>query len=111
MFTLHLLLAAPQSGDGGGGLLMTLLPLILIFAVFWFFIIRPQKQREQEREDMISALNKGDKVVTAGGIHGEVKQIDDDSVLLKVDNSTKLRVQKSAISSGPQMDEAKEKAE
>lgn len=107
---LHLLLAAPQSGDSGG-LLMTLLPLILIFAVFWFFIIRPQKQREQEREDMISALNKGDKVVTAGGIHGEVKQIDDDSVLLKVDNSTKLRVQKSAISSGPQMDEAKEKAE
>jgi preprotein translocase subunit YajC len=110
MFMLHLLLAAPQSGDSGG-LLMTLLPLILIFAVFWFFIIRPQKQREQEREDMISALNKGDKVVTAGGIHGEVKQIDDDSVLLKVDNSTKLRVQKSAISSGPQMDEAKEKAE
>ncbi|NBB99384.1 MAG: preprotein translocase subunit YajC [Bacteroidetes bacterium] len=107
---LHLLLAAPQSGDGGG-LLMTLLPLILIFAVFWFFIIRPQKKREQEREDMISALNKGDKVVTAGGIHGEVTQIDDDSLLLKVDNNTKLRVQKSAISSGPQVDEAKEKAE
>jgi len=110
MFMLHLLLAAPQSGDGGG-LLMTLLPLILIFAVFWFFIIRPQKKREQEREDMISALNKGDKVVTAGGIHGEVTQIDDDSPLLKVDNNTKLRVQKSAISSGPQVDEAKEKAE
>ena len=89
---------------------MTLLPLILIFAVFWFFIIRPQKKREQQREDMISALNKGDKVVTAGGIHGEVTQIDD-SLLLKVDNNTKLRVQKSAISSGPQVDEAKEKAE
>jgi len=106
---LHLLMAAPQSADGGGGLLFTLLPLVLIFAVFWFFIIRPQKQREQEREDMISALNKGDKVVTAGGIHGEVTQIDDDSLLLKVDNNTKLRVQKSAIADGPQR-EKKEKA-
>ena len=91
-----LLLAAPQEGDGGG-LLFTLVPLLLIFAVFWFFIIRPQKKRESERKEMIEALNKGDKVVSAGGIHGTVTQIDDESVLVQVDNNTKLRFEKSAI--------------
>ncbi len=110
MLLYQFLLAAPQQADGGGGLLFTLLPLILIFAVFYFFIIRPQRKREQERQDMIEALVKNDKIVTAGGIHGEVTQIDDDSVLVKVDGNTKLRIQKSAIGEVLNKDKEKQKA-
>lgn len=91
------LLAAPQAADGGSSLLFTLLPLVLIFAVFYFFIIRPQKKREDERKKMIEAVQKGDKIVTAGGIHGTVTQVDEDSVLATVDTNTKLRIDKNAI--------------
>jgi preprotein translocase subunit YajC len=75
------------------------LPLILIFIVFYFFIIRPQKKKEDERKKMIEAVAKGDRVITIGGVHGSVTQVDDTSVLVQVDSNTKLRVEKSALSS------------
>lgn len=86
-------------GDAeGGGLVAFLLPLLLIFAVFYFFIMRPQKKRQQEHEEMVESLEKGDQIVTIGGIHGTIKRIDDDSVLAQVDsNGVKLRIDKQAI--------------
>lgn len=75
------------------------LPLVLIFVVFYFFIIRPQKKKEDQRKSMIEAVKKNDRVITIGGVHGTVTQVDDTSVLLQVDNNTKLRVEKSALSS------------
>ncbi len=78
-------------------MLVTLLPLLLIFVVFYFFIIRPQKKRETERKAMISAVKKGDKIVTVGGVHGKVLQVDDASVLAEVDTNVKLRIDKNAI--------------
>ena len=87
-----------MSGEGGGGLVSFLLPLVVIFAIFYFLIMRPQKKRQQEHESMVEALKKGDKIVTIGGIHGTVTQVDDDSVLAQVDaGSTKLRFDKNAI--------------
>ncbi len=91
------LLLAPQEAPGGGGLLFTLMPLLLIFLVFYFFIIRPQKKREDERKRMIEAVRKGDRIVTAGGIHGRVLQVDEASVLAEVDTNVKLRIEKSAL--------------
>lgn len=91
---------APAGGDQGNPLAM-FLPLILIFIVFYFFIIRPQKKKEDDRRKMIEAVKKGDKVVTIGGIHGTVTQVDDASLLVQVDNNTKLRVEKSAVANVP----------
>ncbi len=73
----------------------------LIFVVFYFFIIRPQRKREADRKQMISAVRKGDKIITAGGVHATVTKVEDTSVLAQVDDNTKLRFEKSAITSVP----------
>ncbi|MCH7638908.1 MAG: preprotein translocase subunit YajC [Bacteroidetes bacterium] len=73
----------------------------LIFVVFYFFIIRPQRKREADRKRMISAVRKGDKIITAGGVHATVTKVEDTSVLAQVDDNTKLRFEKSAITSVP----------
>jgi preprotein translocase subunit YajC len=83
----------------GGGLLALFLPFLLVFIVFYFFIIRPQRKREDQRKAMISAVQKGDRIVTIGGIHGTVTKVDDDSVLAEVDGQVKLRFDKNAIAS------------
>jgi len=71
--------------------------LLLIFVVMYFFMIKPQRKQQKELEDFRSSLKKGDKVITAGGIYGTVDEIKDDSVLLKIDGETKMRVAKGAI--------------
>jgi len=91
------LLGAP-AGEQSNPLAM-FLPLILIFVVFYFFIIRPQKKKEDQRKSMVEAVKKNDRVITIGGIHGTVTQVDDTSVLVQVDNNTKLRFEKSSLSS------------
>lgn len=91
-FQLLLLMGSPE---GGGW--MNLIFLGLIFAVFYFFIIRPQSQRQKEIEEMVSNLEKGDKIVTTGGIIAQVTTVDDDSVLAEIDKNVKVRFRKSAI--------------
>ncbi len=93
-----LLLIVPQEAQSPS-LLVTIVPLLLIFLVFYFFIIRPQKKRENERKRMIEAVRKGDKIVTAGGIHGTVTQVSDTWVIAQVDSNVKLRIEKSGLAS------------
>ncbi len=71
--------------------------LILIFVIMWFFMIRPQRKQQKELEKFRNALKKGDKVVTIGGIYGEVSEIKDRTVIIKVDGETKLRVDKNSL--------------
>jgi len=92
------ILQESSSSPGFGGLGM-FLPLLLIFLVFYLFIIRPQQKREKKRKAMIEAVKRGDKVVTAGGIHAKVHQVDESSVLLDVDGGVKLRVEKNSLAS------------
>ncbi len=92
------LFAAPQEVATGNPLI-TFLPLLLVFIVFWFFIIRPQRKRDAERKNMISAVKKGDKILTIGGVHATVSQVEDTSVLAQIDTNTKVRLEKSAIAS------------
>jgi preprotein translocase subunit YajC len=90
----------PPQGDGqggGGGMLGLLLPLVLIFVVFYFFIIRPQQKRQKERQNLLSALRKGDKVIAAGGLHGTVVGIDDKTVLLQVADNVKIKCERSSV--------------
>ena len=76
---------------------MNLVFLGLIFAVFYFFIIRPQSKRQKEIQEKVSNLEKGDKIVTTGGIIAQVTTIDEDSVLAEIDSGVKVRFQKNAI--------------
>lgn len=63
-----------------------------------FFMIRPQSKKAKEQKTFLDGLKKGDKVVTIGGIHGKVLKVADDSFLIEVDASTKLKIEKSAVS-------------
>lgn len=88
--------AAPAASSAAGSASMWIM-LILIFVVMWFFMIRPQRKQQKALEEMRRSLKKGDKVVTAGGIYGVVADLDERTVLMKVDGEVKLRVDKSSI--------------
>ena len=91
-----LLQAAPAAGQGGSSWSF-LLMLALMFVVMYLFMIRPQRQQQKKLEEMRNALKKGDKVITAGGIYGTIADVDDRTVLVKVDGEVKIRVDKSSI--------------
>ncbi|SRR6056297_1442141 len=75
----------------------TILPWVLIFGVFWFFLIRPQKKKQKEHEDMINKLQVGDKVITIGGIKGKVIKIKEDNLRIRVSSNVDIDFVKSAI--------------
>jgi preprotein translocase subunit YajC len=79
----------PPAGDLG---LLNLLPILAIFLIFYLLLIRPQSRRQREREKMIKALEKGDSVVTTGGIHGKVTGVTDDVLTLEIAALTGERV-------------------
>lgn len=80
-----------------GSFLTSLLPLILIFAIFYFLLIRPQQKRQKQRNAMLQALKKGDKVITIGGIHGTIVDITEERITLKVSDTTKMVLERSAV--------------
>jgi preprotein translocase subunit YajC len=98
--SLPFLLAAPEGGAGssGGSMVTTFITFGLIIVVFYFLIIRPQRKRDKDTKAMISAVKKGDKVVTIGGIRGTVMSVKETVIVLKVDDNTKLEFNKSAVS-------------
>ncbi len=71
--------------------------LIGIFAIMYFFMIRPQRKQQKELQNFRAGLKKGDKVVTAGGIYGTIDQVEEKTVLIKVDGDVKLRVAKDSL--------------
>ncbi|MGM0421216.1 MAG: preprotein translocase subunit YajC [Bacillota bacterium] len=79
-------------------LVLSILPWLLIFGVFWFFLIRPQKKKQKEHQELLNKLQSGDKVVTAGGIKGEIKKIKDNVITLEVSPNAKLEILRSSIS-------------
>ncbi|MDQ0192730.1 preprotein translocase subunit YajC [Paenibacillus wynnii] len=87
--------AAAQSGSN----ILTLVgPFVLMFVVFYFLLIRPQQKKTKARNGMLKALKKGDKVVTIGGLHGNIMEISDDIVVLRVNDVTKLTFDRGSIS-------------
>ena len=95
------LLQAPaqQQGSGYSGLIM----IVLIFVVFWLFFIRPQNKKQKEEQKFREALQKGDDIVTIGGIHGKVVEVKETTVLVSVDSNVKIEIEKSAIVASPAM--------
>lgn len=89
--------AAAGSGAAQGGGLSFWIMIIAIFLVMWLFMIRPQRKQQKELEKFRDSLKKGDKVVTAGGIYGTIAEVQDLTVLLKVDGDVKIRVAKASL--------------
>lgn len=77
---------------------MTFLPLILIAVVFYFFMIRPQTKRMKDQKNFITNLKKGDKIVTVGGIHGKIAEINDDTFLMEIENGVKMKIDRISVS-------------
>lgn len=85
--------SAPQ---GGGGLSMILM-LVAMFAIFYFLMIRPQQKRQKKLNEFRNSLQRGDKVVTVGGIYGTVDEVDERYVFLNVSKDVKIKVDKSSV--------------
>ena len=89
--------AYAQSAGGGDPGFIGFLPIILMFVLLYFLMIRPQMKRAKEQKAMIEALQKGDEVVTAGGIVGKITKLSDQYVTVEVAPNTELVVQRSAV--------------
>lgn len=77
--------------------LQGLIPMVIIFALMYFMLIRPAQKQRKNTQTMQNSLAKGNKVVTIGGLQGEIEAIDDSSVLIKVEDGSKLRFERAAI--------------
>ena len=86
--------AAPAGGDAG---FMGLLPIVLMFVLLYFLMIRPQMKRAKEHKQMVEALQKGDEVLTAGGVVGRITVMGDAYVSLEIAPGIEVSVQRSAV--------------
>jgi preprotein translocase subunit YajC len=94
-----LAMATPPGGGAEGSMMSTLIMFGLIIAIFYFMILRPQQKRQKERQKMLEAVKKGDRVVTAGGLHGTVAGLDEKTILVQVADNVKLKFDRTAITS------------
>ena len=89
------------TGEDGGDFATSIYPMLIfivaLFGLMYFLMIRPQRRRQKEQQGLIDQLQKGDRVVTAGGIHGQIESLREDSVVLKVESGATMRIAKSSI--------------
>lgn len=97
MLSQFLLFMAPTGQDGGAGIVGNVVLFGSIILIFYFMIIRPQQKRAKERQQMVDSMKKGDKVVTAGGIHGTIVGIEDKTLLIQIADNVKVKVDRSSI--------------
>jgi len=84
------------AAPAGGGMTQ-FIPLILIFIVFYFLLIRPQQKKAKEQQDFLSNLKKGDKIMTGGGIHGQITGLTDSAVTLEIADNTRIKVHRGFV--------------
>lgn len=92
---------AQNAAMGGGdttAMLVQFGPLVLIFAIFYFLIIRPQQKRQKELRAMLSALGKGDKVVTNSGIHGTIFKLGEDTITVEIADKVRIQMDRGQVS-------------
>lgn len=100
--TLHSLFAmmppsGGSAGGGGGSLVMTLVMFGSIILIMYFLMIRPQQKRQKEHQKMLDSIKKGDKVITSGGMHGTVTDIDGVVYTIQIADNVKVQFEKNAI--------------
>ncbi|NDV78512.1 preprotein translocase subunit YajC [Dysgonomonas sp. 511] len=96
---------------GGGGLLGgstgMIVMMVALFAIMYFFMIRPQQKKQKQLQEARNAIKVGDKVVTAGGIHGRVKEVGDTYFIIEIAENTKIKIEKSSVYTSPEDTQAK----
>ncbi|MDO4785670.1 MAG: preprotein translocase subunit YajC [Fretibacterium sp.] len=90
---------AGEGGAAGGaqGMMGMLFPLAIFVLIFYFFIIRPQRKRQKQHDNLISSIGRGDQIVTIGGFFGTVREVRDDTFLVELAEGVKVRILKSAV--------------
>ena len=83
--------------EGGGGGLSGMIMIIAMVVIFYFFMIRPQSQKQKEIKKAREAMQSGDKVVTAGGIHGKIKEVSDNIIYLEIAQGVTIKVDKASV--------------
>ena len=86
-----------QDATASGGGMMNLLMIVLLIVVFYFFMIRPQQKKQKEIRKFRESLGNGDKVITAGGIHGEIVSVKDTYFVLEIASTVRIRIDKGSV--------------
>jgi preprotein translocase subunit YajC len=97
MLNFILLQAAPAAAQGQQSSWISMLPLLLIIVIFYFFMIRPQQKKQKELQKQREALKKGDKVVTAGGIYGTIKEVKETTFLMEISKDVVIKIDKGSV--------------
>lgn len=90
--------AADAPAAGQSNPIAAFFPLIIFVVIFYFFILRPQRKRQKSHDNLVNSLQRGDKVITAGGFFGIIREVKDDSVIIEIAEGLVARVLKSSIS-------------
>lgn len=93
---------SPAGGTGGGSGFLGFLPILLMFVIFYFLLIRPQQKQARRQQEFIRNLKVGDRIVTTGGIHGEIKGLTDTTLTLEIADKVRVKVTRSAVSGSSQ---------
>ena len=92
--------ALAQGAEGSQGFdIQMLLPLALMFGIFYFLLIRPQQKKAKEHKNMVEALNKGDEIITNGGLLAKISDVDDNFLTCKISDNVEVKIQRHAIAS------------
>jgi preprotein translocase subunit YajC len=102
MNLLNVLLMTPQPGQGGGGMASSLIFILVLFGVFYFFFIRPQVKRQKDQKKYRENLSKGQKIITIGGIHGRIIEIQETTCTIEIEGGNRLKIEKSAVATDAQ---------
>ncbi|MDR0823669.1 MAG: preprotein translocase subunit YajC [Prevotella sp.] len=100
MTLLNVLLQTPSGGglaDLLGGSTGMIIMMVVLFAIMYFFMIRPQQKKQKALQEARNAIKVGDKVVTAGGVHGKVKEVGDTFFILEISDGVKIKIEKSSV--------------
>lgn len=97
MLNTILAMMPPAEGQAGGSMLMTFVMFGAIILIMYFLMIRPQQKRQKEHKLMLDSLKKGDKVITAAGIHGTITDIDGTTFTIQIADNVKIQFEKSSI--------------
>lgn len=89
--------AQPPGGGGVGSAMTQILFFAAIFAIFYFLLIRPQQKQKKERQRMLSAIKRGDRVVTSGGLHGTIVGLNEQTVTLRIADQVRVEVDRAAL--------------
>ena len=83
--------------DQAANPLMQFVPLLLVFAIFYFLVMKPEKDKQKQRKEMLKNVQKNDNIITSGGLHGTIVNVKDTTVVVRVDDNVKIEVDREAI--------------